>query len=367
MQQYRQAEKLIFSHPIVVGLLRTVGRVFGMVRPEPPQEKIPDHQLLARMQCNVRGTLLTLLRKERLGDLLSRVEWRFLANMSYQTYDSAFHKIEAVDRDLIAHNILAFAAVIKLRDEQYPHLRNQVSDGYYRGNMNFSWIRRDADAKGLQAFVHAGVEGFPQFPSSGCGSFPSRNLDVSLRSEPELDQIRLNQVLQPFLRSILLVCLYGYWTKTGEAILTDRDRPDGRRKTDVELSMENIVTLDATSNRHFHLSAHGTETTIGVAITPLQHQYVFALNDYVELIGFSSMLMRISSENNQATMPGFEFGAVPPYTKSDSQRFILGSGRWRHFFSREEFEALKDVLEKFAAAPTNAAHLKKLESIYGRI
>lgn len=130
--------------------------------------------------------------------------------------------------------------------------------------------------------------------------------------------------------------------------------------------MRNLVALEPVSNGHFHLSPHATATTIGVAIEPRHHAYVFALNDYVELTSFASMLMRVSPENRHATMPGFELATMQS-REASSARYILGSGRWQHFFSLEEFEALKDVLERFFAAPCTSAHLQKLELIYGKI
>jgi hypothetical protein len=367
MRAQRQSDTNIVSNAAIIALLGKIKAMFDVICPPAPPAGISDEEQLARMQCNIRGTLLTLLRKENQDDVLSRAEWHFLANMSYDTYDSAYHQLEVIDRDLIVANMLAFAAAMRLRDEQYPRLANQDADQYYRGNMGFSRIDRNAADLDLQAFVRAGVEGLPRFPSAGCGIFSSRNFDVCLRDEPELDQIRLNQSLKPFLRSILLVCLYGYWKENEEAILTDRDRLDGRKKTEGELSMKNFVALETASNAHFHVSPHATETTISVAIEPRQHQYVFALNDYVELMGFVSMLTRISLENSHATIPGFDIATVAPRLKGSSPRYMLGSGRWRHFFSGEEFEALKDVLEKFMAAQSNSAHLKKLELIYGRI
>jgi hypothetical protein len=143
--------------------------------------------------------------------------------------------------------------------------------------------------------------------------------------------------------------------------------PDGRKKTALELSMIEIVALEPQSNPHFHLSPYATGTTISVAIEARHHGYVFSLNDYVELTGFSAMLGRIAAHTQHASMPEFEFGAIPPYSKMGPQRYILGSGRWRLFFDEEEFEALKDLLSGFACAPCAAAHLEKLEMIYGKL
>ena len=328
---------------------------------------ISDSQLLSRMRCNTRGTLLLLLHKEEQGELLTRAEWRFLAEMSNRTYDSAMHRFEVFDRELVTANILAFGAFLSLRDEQYPALANQHGDGYYRGNMSFSWTARATDTSGMQAFVRTAVEGLPVHPSTGCGAFGSRNLDVALRTEPPLDPVRLGRALQPFLHAALLVCIRGYWSENAAAILTDRDRPNGRKKTALELSMIDTVALEPQSNLHFHLSPYATSTTISVAIEARHHGYVFALNDYVELTGFAAMLGRISPYTHNASMPEFEFGAIPPYSKMGSQRYILASGRWRLFFDEEEFEALKSLLSAFACAPCTGAHLRKLEMIYGKM
>jgi hypothetical protein len=328
---------------------------------------ISDSQLLSRMQCNTRGTLLLLLRKEKQGELLSRAEWRFLAQMSNRTYDSAMHRLEVIDRELVTANILAFGALLSLRDEQYPAFANQHKDGYYRGNMSFSWTARAIDTSGMQAFVRTAVNGLPVHPSAGCGAFGSRNLDVALRTEPPLDPDRLGRVLQPFLHAALLVCLRGYWSENAAAILTDRDRPDGRKKTGLELSMIDTVALEPQSNPHFHLSPYATSTTISVAIEARHHGYVFSLNDYVELTGFAAMLERISPDTHNASMPDFEFGAIPPYSKMGPQRYILASGRWRLFFDEEEFESLKDLLSAFVCAPCVGTHLGKLEKIYGKL
>lgn len=366
MREQRQIDTSITSRAIFVDLLEKIKKMCFALHPLAPADGISGEQQLARMQCNVRGTLLTLLRKEALGDLLSRAEWQFLANMSYQTYDSAYHELDVIDRDLVAANMLAFAAVMKLRDEQYPQLANQAADRYYLGNIGFSWTNSAVADNDLQTFIRSAVGGLPRFPSVGCGSFPSRNFDVSLRDEPRLDHMRLNQVLKPFLRSLLLVCLYGYWNENNQAILTDQDRVDGRRKSEEEQSMRNCVVLEPVSNGHFHLSPHATETTIGVVIEPRHHAYVFALNDYVELTGFASMLTRISPEYRHATMPGFELATMES-REASAAGYILASGRWRHFFSVEEFEALKDVLKQFFAAPSTSTHLQKLELIYGKI
>jgi hypothetical protein len=348
-------------------LFEKIRGLWGARNAKPLPRQISNREQLARMQCNVRGSLLTLLRKEAQGDLLSRAEWQFLSFMSNQTYDSAHHQLDVIDRNLIAANMSAFAAVMKLRDEQYPHLANQNKDQYYWGNIGFSWADRAASGKDLQAYIRAGVEGLPDFPSSGCGTFSSRNLDVSLRDEPELDHVRLNTALKPFLRSLLLVCVYGYWKENNESIITDRDRSDGRKKTAEELAMKNLVTLESVSNEHYHLSVHATETTISIGITARHHPYTLALNNYVELTSFASMLMRLSPQTHHTTAPGFELMAMVPYSATKSQHYMLESGRWRHPFSSEELEALKDLFEKFFTTPSTSAHLKQLEAIYGKI
>lgn len=330
-------------------------------------KNISNQEQLGRMQCNIKGTILTLLRKETENELFSRAEWQFIAEMNNQAYDRSYHHLEVVDKSIIISNILAFAAVIKLRDEQYPHLANQEGDRYYWGNIRFSWADDAANAADLQAYIRAGVAGFPNFPYSGSAAFSSRNLEVSLRDEPDLDLIRLNAVLKPFLRSLLLVCTYHYWKENEEPIITDNDRRDGRRKTEKELTMKNMVLLEPVSNDYYNLSAHATENTISIAIEARNHPYVFSLNNYFEITNFKSLLTRLTPDNSYVKMPEFELMAIKNYSSTTLQQYLLANGRWRHTLSAEELHALKDLLGKFFASPSTSAHLEQLEVIYGKI
>jgi hypothetical protein len=317
-----------------------------------------------RLECNEKGTLLTLLRKQQGGDALSRAEWNFLAYKGYRTYDSAYHELEVVDRELLTANLRAFAAVVRLRDEQYPHLSASDENDYYWGNLNFSKVERNVYSKDLQAHVQACIEALPANPHSGYSIFSCRNLDVFLRDEPPLDGTRLNQALKPYLRALLLVALYGYWKDNDEAIVTEKDHLDGRRKIDEELRMKNIVYLPAASNEHFHLTPTASESSIGIAITSRQHPYIFTLNNYIELMQFSDMFERLTDGSTKTSMPGFELYSL---RSGDQFKYLLASGRWHHTLTTDEFEAMKNLLKELFAATEVRAHLNVLELIYGRI
>jgi len=326
---------------------------------------LPDATELEQLQCNERGSMLTLLRKNQDGTNLTRAEWSYLARVCNRTYDSLYHHIEVIDRELISDNLRAFSGVLTLRDVE-TGTRAHSDDHYYFGNMGFSWVDRKATKGRLQEHVEASVAGLPQQPFIGVGSFSSRNLDVALRDESILDINNLNFVLRPYLHSLLLVALRGYWEENKAPIITSADKSDGWPKNEEELLMPTHVELKRCANTHFAIEPVADETTIGVAVEAKHHPFIFALNNYVELMDFNAMLNRVNSANKNASMPGFEIHLMD-FTKGKEHRFMLATGRWRHFFSLDEFEALKSVLSIFSDTPEAKAHLKKLESIYGRI
>lgn len=327
----------------------------------------PDEKALAQMQCNCRGTLLTLIRKEQIGIELTRAEWGFLARMCYQTYDRLFHRINTIDRELLVANTLSFAMVMKLRDKQYPELAEHDSDRCYFGNMVISRTNASNAGNNLQDHISAFVMSIPIYPSSGIAAFSCRNFDVALRDEPELEIGLLNSALRPYLRSLLLVCLRGYWYENKAPIITPEDTLDGWRKSEEEQSMSNVVRLKSVSNEHFLFMPHATETTICGAIEARHHPFVFTLNDFVEIIDFFALLKQVGQDKGHFSMPGFEIDVINFSREKNNPRYMLASGRWRHFFSEEEFNALKALLHEFVEEPFAKRHMEKLEMIYGRV
>jgi len=338
----------------------------GLDRLLQEQAAAKDEKALSQMQCNVRGTLLTLLKKERAGNDLTRAEWGFLARFSNQTYDRLFHTIEVIDRELVVANMRSFAAVLELRDLQYPDPEKRRDDQYYFGNMGFSWLDRKAIGNDIQAHVEACIQGLPEHPAVGSGVFPSRNFNVALRDEPALDIAQLNAMLRPYLRSLLLVCLRGYWHENSAPILTSKDRPDGWRKTEEELLMPTDVKLNRVKNEHFVLSPIADETTINCAIESRHHSFVFTLNNFVEMTDFQTMIERVGTTEKHVSSPGFEISLINFPRGQTKARYMLAAGRWRHVFEAEEFDGLKTLLREFVEDLTVKSHLQKLEIIYGR-
>lgn len=331
------------------------------------KQNAPDYKVFSQLLCNLRGSLFTLLRKEAAGQNLSRPEWGLLAHLVNEAYDRVHNQADVISRDLLAANLQAFAAFINLRNAEYPHMAKMQEDGYYYGNMSFSWAKRDRSRSDIPAYVKTCIQGLPDHPSSGAGAFCSRNLDVALRDEPGIDLIKLNTALRPYLRALLHVALRGYWINNKEAIVTTQDHPDGRRKTETELQMSNFVHLKNVSNEYFVVSPYADEVTLSGVIESKTHPFVFALNHYVELMDFIALTERISPEQRHVKMPGIELNVVNFSTSSKPYRYIMATGRWRHFFEQHEFQALREVLQRFVADEETRAHIQKMEAIYGRI
>ncbi|GAC1569363.1 MAG: hypothetical protein NVS3B3_23720 [Aquirhabdus sp.] len=131
--------------------------------------------------------------------------------------------------------------------------------------------------------------------------------------------------------------------------------------------MPNSIPMKSVSNEHFVLCPHANSATIGAAIEARHHPFVFTLNDFVELTGFIALVERVGREKNHCSIPGFELSAIDFSAKKDNPRYMLATGRWRHFFKPNEFEALKNVLNEFIENPVAKAHFERLEMIYGRV
>ena len=327
-----------------------------------------DRQDYVDLEKDPRRTLLSLAQKAQAGDALSRPEWHFLASAVNQAYATAFHRIEVIDRDLLVANLQAFASVIALRNQQYPELASGERDGYYFGNMGFSFVDRDKTKNDLQAHVAAVIAGLPKQPSVGSGSFPSRNLDVALRDERPLEIGKLNATLRPYLHALLLVALRGYWYKNEKPILTQEDWRDKRRNEGDGRYLSSYINFPSVSNAHFSFMSLAEQTTISGAIDVLQRRFVFALNHYIELTDFFALLHRVGpGMETHASIAGFQLDCYDYSEKKNDPNYIIATGRWRHFFSQQEFDSLKQLLHDFLAAPEVQEHLKKLELIYGRI
>lgn len=331
------------------------------------KQNAPDREAFLQLQCNLRGSLFTLLRKAAAQQNLSRPEWGFLAFLVNEAYDRYHANSDVICRDLLVANLRAFAAFISLRNIEYPHLAKCRENGYYYGNMSFSWAAHYRETLDIPEYVEACIIGLPEYPSSGAGAFSSRNLDVALRDEPGIDLVKLNSTLRPFLNDLLQIALRGYWVIHKETLVTLKDHTDGSKKTESEFNMPVFVYLKSVSNEHFAISPYADEVSLSGAIESKKHPFVFALNNYAELMDFIALTERIGPEQRHVKMPGIELDMVNFSAGSKPDRYMMGTGRWRHFFEQDEFDALKDVLRRFVSDGETKAHLQKMESIYGRI
>lgn len=331
------------------------------------KQNAPDYKAFSQLLCNVRGSLLTLLRKEETDQDLTRSEWGFLAHLVNESYDCFYHQVDAISRDLLAANLRAFAAFIELRNTEYPHLTNKSGDAYYFGNMSFSWASKDAEKLDISSYVETCVNGLPHYPSVGAGVFCSRNLNVALRDEPGIALSKLNKMLRPYLRALLKVSLRGYWLKNKEAIITSQDRLDGWRKSEEELQMPNFIHFTNVSNEHFVFAPLANESSLSGSIESKRHPFIFALNNFVELTNFISLTERISQDQRHVKVPGFELDLINFSSDPKRFRYMLGTGRWRHFFEQDEFLALRDLMRQFIEGDEVKVHIQRLEMIYGRI
>jgi hypothetical protein len=305
------------------------------------------------LDANHTASLRLLVDKESRGSSLSRAEWYFVADKVNQTYRDLPEGIETLDPDLIAANLRAFSALIALRDETYPSLRGQEADRYYYGNMGYSYIDTSSIGYSISGHVDAAVSGFVR-PHFGSGDFPSRNLLVALRDEPDVDVSKLNYALKPFLKPLLMVALRGYWLKEKRPLVQAKE------------SQYPFITLPKKSNAHFHLSPLAEKNGISCAIEPVNHHYVFALNNYVEISDFSTLFSTVENGREHARVPGFTLSKIG-FRTSSNYAYILGSGRWRHFFSEEEFESIKALMNDFTSDLAVESHLKSLEMVYGKV
>jgi hypothetical protein len=325
-----------------------------------------DRLELSNLERNRKEGLIYLLRKEKEGIELSRAEWSFLAQLANECYDAHYHSIQIIDRELLIANMLAFAEVIKLRNSQYPQLEKSDEDRYYFGNMGFSWVDREERANDLITHVRLAIKGLPEIPSIGTAVFTSRNFDVALRDEPTLDIRRLNTLLRPYLKSLLLISLRGYWDKNKKAVIDDEEfsklkwlQGDSRHG-----SLYDVAPI---ANDHFSLSINISDTAISIGIEAKNHPFVFALNNFVEITGFISLLARVTEQKKHGYIPGIAVSPVSSYSNQTMVQYMLADGRWRIFFEELEIEAMKELLYEFTNNSTVREHLGRLEMIYGRV
>lgn len=322
------------------------------------QQQEIDIREFTELEREPKKTLLSLLKKESTGLGLTRAEWKFLAFYVNKTYDYLSHTIEFIDRDLLIANLLAFAAVIKLRDSQYPSDDVKKDDAYYLGNMGFSYVNCKETGADIQTHVTAVVAGLPEHPNTGLAVFATRNLDAALRDEPPLDIRQLNAALRPYLKSLLLVAIRGYWHRSEYVPVIKND--EGYRS---------YISVDNISNEHFSIGTSAHEGSISCAMEFERHNCVFTLNNYVEITDFYALLNSMGPNCTHAKVPEFTLDNVEYLNKNSprADRYMLGTRRWRHFFNHAEFESLKSLMNDYFHDAVVKKHMHTLEAVYGKI
>jgi hypothetical protein len=130
---------------------------------------------------------------------------------------------------------------------------------------------------------------------------------------------------------------------------------------------QDTLPLPGVRNEHFCISVHATQNTVSCAIEALKHPFLFALNNYHELTEFISVLMGIDDNTMRTFTPDFALYVPLPSSSRSGACVMLESGRWRHFFTYDEFLALKQLFQDFCEQPPVASHLDSLELTFGRI
>ena len=134
------------------------------------------------------------------------------------------------------------------------------------------------------------------------------------------------------------------------------------------MSLNNIPTTRF-KNEHFDIGTSVYEDSISCAITFDQQKYIFALNDYVEITDFYTLLNRMGPDGTHVAVPGFTFvnqGNVNN-NKSEADAYMLSTGRWHHYFNHAEFESLKSLMNEYLHNADVKNHMDTLERVYGKI
>lgn len=313
-------------------------------------DSLQDKHELIGLQKDERSAMLRILAKGY-GEPYSRAEAAFLAQRAHQSYQLADTGI--VNRNLLLSNLKAFDAVRRLRIECISQgmlpleYEAQGLDRYYHGNLG------NSNNESLNDTVAKCIAELSEFPYRSHAEFYSRCLEVALRDEPVLPLDRLNIILSPYIKDLILVALRSFSVSTQQRIVEPKTIYNGGTVQYLQSFKLGSVSITPTSI--------GDEFTAGI-IFP-DRDVIVALNSFIEFRQFD-VLARAFQHAEWETKGGKYL-----FLKMSSSvgACYLRVGGVQMGLSATEYADLLGALDMFKADSQIKSELERLSNVFGEI
>ncbi len=316
-----------------------------------------DHRLeVASLQWNATESLWSIRQKWERQQGLSHAEWLFLARYVLAGCEGLTEDPERPKSESFAQVLEAFLAVRRLRVD-----RGVALDRYYVGNLEAtngaSLNDRQLDpemvhsvsVKLIQELRHSEHPSRPVF----CG----RNLYVALRDEALPGVAAINDALSPNLPTLFRMAVRGHWMVEGKPVRAPRGTRDAVWRTFPPLSSADhrlTVLVMSSGDIEILFELDGKDVTY-----PLTH--------YPRVREFAAMLAWLEGGRD---WKGREFlGYTDSSDAGCASRFYFRNRRDGISVSltRQEWQSLRELMEKTLAIPELQPILEELSLVYGEI
>jgi hypothetical protein len=275
-----------------------------------------------------------------------RREWLvFLSDGAHDAY--MLSKRDTVDPNLLRNNLLAFRAVITLRDELQPR-GQQDTDHYYLSKLS------NAGETVLDAIDAAIARTDNGMVTRTEAEFRSRNLHVALRDESAaLPEERLHTVIEPFLPGLITLALKGFWYREKRPIELSES---------LDLYLQQLrLPVDAQLHKHGDLSLNflGGHEEFPALLDFGPRHMMLSLN-YVRFSDLAA-LVKQPGEGDHFVLQRL------PIRGEDNYEFYERTSGLRIWFSAREFDDLKELFSNTHSHPVLAEAFAVLDRRYGRV
>lgn len=297
---------------------------------------------------------MSILGKRHDQTTLSCAEWLFLAEAVHNAYRASGNHRDRVARDLLADNFRAFKAVIGLQKRQYGEGRDDQHDRYYMGNFG-------SYGEDIEACAEAAIAALPAFPSSVIAQEGSLNLYQVLVDQP-VDVTTLHTHLAPYLETLLLVALRGYFVANETSLFDDLARPHGS----TQLFYQRLPHF---KNNHFEFTPFGFKRDLMARLHLNDFCCTLDLSSYVKVTEFVHLVWAAAQSDDEMGSVRIEPFRITWQARdhNEPRTYILNDERVQLTFSADKMRAFSDLLTEAVSDPDLRVHMERLAFVYGRI
>ena len=311
-----------------------------------------DHRFeAASLQIKPTLSLSRIRQKWELGYPLNHAEWLLLADYVRCGCEESCANPDLPASNSIAHVLMAFVGVRSLRMERGVEL-----DRYYLGNLRWQGVNdRKLDPELVTDVVEQLLLQLQQASVRwNRGIFAARNLYIAIRDEKLSSIGGLNDVLKPYLPTLIRLAARGHWLRIRQPI---RRTYGGCCSSSFALQ-----TLKSDSIR---LDFFVSDGELQVIITFLHKDVTYPLESYPLIRDFATMLKCLKFAD-QDRWNGSEFFG---YTNHGGERltFCHRASGIMLGCAREEWDTLRNLFGEALSRREIEPVLSELSMAYGEI